>query len=153
MDRSRVSRSIRGLVKRMMDWVQRIRGCKPKTQPVEDAIHTFFQCGSQYYVAGRWGMFAGLMPVAGNLHHHAIEMLLKGALSKTMSLEDLRFKLGHGLPKIWKRFKKQTNDASLGAFDKVIKELSKFEDIRYPDKLIAQGASMMFDITRVGAAQ
>jgi hypothetical protein len=98
-------------------------------------------------------MFAGLMPVAANLHHHGIEMLLKGALSKSMTLQDLNWKLRHHLPKIWKKFKKQANDPTLSRFDKVIKELSKFNEVRYPDKTLRSGASMMFDITRIGAAQ
>jgi hypothetical protein len=122
--------------------------------PASDrVISEFFTYGSQYYVAGRWGMFAGLMPVAGNLHHHAIEMFLKGALSKTMTTEELKWKLGHRLPKIWKRFKREINDRNLTSFDKVIKELSKFEDIRYPDKLLQSGVSMIFNITKLGAAQ
>jgi hypothetical protein len=116
--------------------------------PSEDVIHEFFVYGSQYYLAGRYGMFAGLMPVAANLHHHGIEMMLKGALSKTMSLENLKSKLMHNLPRIWKKFKEQANDPSLSRFDKVIKELSKFNDVRYPDKILRRGAAMMFDITR-----
>jgi hypothetical protein len=118
-----------------------------------DIIHGFFRYGCQYYVAGRYGVFAALIPVAGNLHHHAIEMLLKGALSKSMSLEDMKkTKLRHKLDKIWDAFKTQTGDASLSRFDKVIEELNKFEDIRYPDELLKKGASMMFDVTKAGAA-
>jgi hypothetical protein len=128
-------------------------GCKQDTLPKEDAINEFFKFGSQYYVVGRYGVFAGLMPVAANLHHHAIEMFLKGALSKSMSLEELKRKLGHRLPKIWKKFKVQANDPSLNRFDKIIKELNKFEDIRYPDEILRCGAGMMFDITKAGAAQ
>jgi hypothetical protein len=96
-------------------------------------------------------MFAALMPVAANLHHHAIEMLLKGALSKTMTLKDMKNKLGHKLEKSWSEFKAAANDSSLSRFDKLITELEKFEEIRYPDKLLQSGASMMFDITRAGA--
>jgi hypothetical protein len=128
-------------------------GCKQDALPKEDAIHEFFKFGSQYYVAGRYGVFAGLMPVAANLHHHAIEMFLKGALSKSMSLEELKRKLGHRLPKIWTKFKRQASDPSLNRFDKIIKELNKFEDIRYPDEILRRGAGMMFDITKAGAAQ
>jgi hypothetical protein len=54
-----------------------------------DAINLFFSAGSQYYIAGRFGVFAGLNPVVGNLLHHAIEMDLKGALSKTKSISEL----------------------------------------------------------------
>jgi hypothetical protein len=123
------------------------------TMSAEDIIHEFFRYGCQYYVAGRYGVFAGLIPVAANLHHHAIEMLLKGALSKKMTLEELKNKLGHKLEKTWNGFKAVANDLSLARFDQVIAELNKFEEIRYPDKLLQSGASMMFDITKVGAAQ
>jgi hypothetical protein len=143
---------IRAITK-IWDAIRSCFGCSVPVPSAVDAIHEFFRYGSQYYLAGRYGMFAGLMPVAANLHHHGIEMLLKGGLSKTMTLEDLNWTLRHHLPKIWKRFKKQANDASLDRFDKVIKELSKFNDVRYPDKTLRSGASMMFDITRVGAAQ
>ena len=79
-------------------------------------------------------------------------MLLKGALSKSMSLEDMKKKLSQQLDKIWDAFKAQTGDASLSRFDKVIEELNKFEDIRYPDELLEKGASMMFDVAKAGAA-
>ena len=128
-------------------------GSSVPAPPAEDVIDEFFVYGSQYYLAGRYGMFAGLLPVAANLHHHGIEMLLKGALSKTMTLEELKEKLMHNLPKMWRKFKKQANDPSLNQFNKVIKELSKYNDVRYPDKTLHSGARMMFDITRAGAAQ
>lgn len=120
----------------------------------EDVIHEFFHYGCQYYVAGRYGVFAALMPVAANLHHHAIEMLIKGALSKTKSVKEMKSKLGHKLDACWDAFKLQADDPSLNRFDRVIEELSKFEDIRYPDRLLEQGGTvtMMFDVTKAGAA-
>jgi hypothetical protein len=119
----------------------------------EDIIHEFFRYGCQYYVAGRYGVFAGLIPIAGNLNHHAIEMLLKGALSKAMTLKEMKDKLGHKLGKLWEAFKEQANDASLGKFDKVVGELNKLETIRYPDELLAKGATMMFDVIRWEGAE
>jgi hypothetical protein len=76
-------------------------------------IHEFFRYGCQYYVAGRYGVFAALIPVAANLHHHAIEMLLKGALARTMNLKEMKNKIGHKLEKCWEAFKAQAGDASL----------------------------------------
>jgi hypothetical protein len=38
-------------------------------------------------------------------------------------------------------------------FDKVIEELNKFESIRYPDALLAKGATMMFDVIRWDGAE
>jgi hypothetical protein len=58
----------------------------------------FFKMAGQYYVVGRFAAFAGLIPITGNLLHHAVEMFLKGGLSKNgVSLVDLK-KMGHNLP-------------------------------------------------------
>jgi hypothetical protein len=94
--------------------------------------HIFISAGMHYYVAGRYAVFAGLNPTAANLLHHAIEMVLKGALArKGMDLEALK-NLGHRLPTIWQEFTAQYGiDGS--NFDGVIGELQKFESIRYPD--------------------
>ena len=73
----------------------------------EDAIHEFFRYGCQYYVAGRFGVYAALIPVAAKLHHHAIEMLFKGALSKSMTLKEMKDRLGHKLERCWEAFKTQ----------------------------------------------
>jgi hypothetical protein len=79
--------------------------------------------GCQYYVAGRYAAFAGLNPVAGNLLHHAIENFLKGVLSKTKTLDELK-KLGHKLPDIWAVFKAKANDVKLAQFDSTISRLA-----------------------------
>jgi hypothetical protein len=65
---------------------------------------------------------------------------LKGALSKSMPLREMKKKLGHKLPKIWEAFKAQLGDSSLSKFDALITSLNTFEDVLYPDKLIAKGA-------------
>jgi hypothetical protein len=39
--------------------------------------------GLQYYVVGRFGHFAQLIGVTGNIYHHAIEYLLKAHLLKS----------------------------------------------------------------------
>src|SRR5882757_8871087 len=92
---------------------------KPVAEPVptmpEIADHIFFSSASQYYVAGRFAVHAGLNPVAANLMHHAVEMYLKGALlkSKAKTLKELKDKFGHSLPKCWDAFKAQVNDPGL----------------------------------------
>jgi hypothetical protein len=110
--------------------------------------HIFFSSASQYYVAGRFAVFAALNPVAANLMHHAIEMYLKGALlkSKTKTLKELK-QLGHSLPKCWEAFKAQVNDPGLSKFDAVISEIHKYEDLRYPDQN-SKGMQSMFDVVR-----
>jgi hypothetical protein len=106
---------------------------------VEDAVPIFFGNAIQYYVAGRYAFFAGLNTVAANLLHHAVEMCLKGALSKGgRTLPELT-KLKHRLPNIWKRFKTQTGDASLDKFDGEVSALQAYEKLRYPDALLKEG--------------
>jgi hypothetical protein len=118
-----------------------------------DAVDLFFDSGTQYYIAGRYGAFAALNPVAGNLMHHAIEHLLKGELAKTKSLQELARKpFGHNLSEIWKAFKAQTSDAALARFDRVISTLHEFEELRYPDSIMVNGMQCTFNITTAGAA-
>jgi hypothetical protein len=109
--------------------------------PDKEEWSEFITTGTQYYVAGRYAVIAGLMPVAGNLLHHAIEMCLKGALSKKAgkSLQQLR-DLHHKLGPIWAEFKSQVRDPSLNQFDEVVADIDRFEDIRYPDRVLKQGA-------------
>jgi hypothetical protein len=40
----------------------------------EAADREFMRLGTQYYIAARYVAWAGLLPVSGNLYHHAIEM-------------------------------------------------------------------------------
>ena len=89
----------------------------------------FFRAAGQYYVAGCYTAFAGFIPVTGNLLHHAVEMYLKGGLSKQgVSLADLK-KLFHDLPKIWTKFKATFNDPALSKFDDTLSSLQRFEVI------------------------
>jgi len=96
----------------------------------------------QYYVSGRYAIFAGLVPVAGNLLHHAVEMFLKGGLASSMDLSELKG-LGHNLPKTWAAFKVRFSHVQLGGFDSVVQSLHAFEDLRYPDSMIQNGAGIM----------
>jgi hypothetical protein len=74
-------------------------------------------------------------------------MFLKGGLSKKgLSLADLK-KLGHNLPNIWTKFKTTFNDPALVQFDDAIRSLHDFEDIRYPDLIVAKGMQVAINIT------
>jgi len=91
---------------------------------------------TQYYVAGRMAACARLVPVYGNLLHHAVEMYLKTALVGVVSLKDLKNKYIHDLEKLWQRFKAKEADTVLDRFDATIHALHEFEDdLRYPDKI------------------
>jgi hypothetical protein len=108
---------------------------------------SFWERGCQYYIAGRFAVPAGLNPVVGNLLHHAIECLLKGALSKTRTLDQLR-KLSHNLPPIWEVFKAEIADASLSRFDPAVEVLHAYEDLRYPDDALKNGMGSMITTHR-----
>jgi hypothetical protein len=118
---------------------------------VTDATHIFFSNGCQYYIAGRYAAFAGFAPVSGNVLHHAIENFLKGGLSKTKTLEQLKG-LGHNLNSLWTQFKVQANDPQLAGFDTVISTLHEFENIRYPNSVLDLGMLCTIEITKAGAA-
>ena len=114
-----------------------------KTDGEEHKIQrSFFGLGMQYYAVARYAAMATLMPVCGNLYHHAIEMFLKGGLSQTNTLKELK-DLGHNLLRIWDAFKAEFSSAVLGQFDYTIKTLDQFESIRYPDKIIPEGIQLV----------
>jgi hypothetical protein len=106
----------------------------------------FMTLGVQYYVAARATALAGLLPVCGNLYHHALEMFLKAGLSRTHSLQDLKSKnFGHKLIDIWNVFKTDFDSTALQQFDATIADVHDFEEIRYPDKVLKNGAQMLVD--------
>ena len=68
----------------------------------------FLNLGIQYYAAARSAVLAGLLPVFGNLYHHAIEAFLKARLSQKFTLKQLKDEkqgAGHKLPLLWNSFK------------------------------------------------
>ena len=113
-----------------------------------DAHHEFFRLGTHYYIAGRFAALSGLLPVAGNLMHHAIEMFLKGALVRLVGLGELKKGIRHDLPKLWTRFKKQIPSAEATSFDVPIADLHRFERIRYPDNMIREDSQISFSVSR-----
>ena len=90
-------------------------------------LEMFFSSATHYYICGRFAAFSALVPVAGNLFHHAVEMYLKGGLSKSKSLADLK-KLSHELPNVWAEFRAQFEEPLLQQFDDAISALHAFED-------------------------
>ena len=94
----------------------------------------FFELGIHYYIAGRYAVFSGLVSIAGNLHHHAVELLPKGCLSDGVDFANLK-KLRHSLTNLWDTFKKINPDSQLLEFDQTINDLDHLEDLRYPDEI------------------
>ena len=115
----------------------------------------YFNIATHYYVAGRYAVFAGMIPTAGNLFHHAIEMYLKGCLCRFLGEGERRL-LGHALRRLWRRFRTDSGDPTLEKYDRMIKELDKFESIRYPERTARRGMLAEFaferpDPNRLGA--
>ena len=127
----------------------------PHAQPLRRSLwtdHLFISTALQYYVTGRYAVLAGQVPVAGNLLHHSIEMFLKGGLAKKqMALNELKG-FGHNLPKLWTKFKEQLPDPSLTDFDTLVAELHKFDDLRYPDSILAKGMSVNVGVRKALSA-
>lgn len=88
---------------------------------------------TQYYVAGRFASTAGLVPVYGNLFHHAIELYLKAILASTLSKKQLKQRWHH-LDQLWEEVKSQHATMNLSRFDGTIRALHRFEDVRYPNE-------------------
>jgi hypothetical protein len=63
----------------------------------------YFRFATEYYVAARTAWLPALGTVTGNLFHHAIEMYLKGDLSREESPAHLR-RYGHNLKRLWKAY-------------------------------------------------
>jgi len=114
----------------------------------ERVFAEFFGIAFHYYVSGRHAVFAKLNHVAGNLLHHAVEMCLKGALSRGgMDLSDLE-SFRHDLKKLWKAFKKQTGDRSLSRLDAAVSALHRHEKLRYPNFILDHGMQHLISIKR-----
>ena len=96
----------------------------------------------QYYVAGRMAARGGLVPIYGNLLHHAVEMFLKTALLGVVNRQEMKNKYSHDLVKLWERFKAKEGDSGLIKFDATIRTLHEFEDLRYPDAIPHAGLSL-----------
>jgi hypothetical protein len=108
--------------------------------------------GLDYYVAGRFSIAHRTMAVGANILHHSVEMLLKACLAKDDPIETIREywhpKKGysHNLARLWREFRARHQLPLSTEFDTTIESLHDFELIRYPDKMIREGAQIRMDI-------
>lgn len=108
----------------------------------------YFLVASDYYAAGRFLYWdTSVISICGNLLHHALEFYLKGHLWLTVSREELE-NLRHNLPRIWDRFKTTLADVRLDSFDQTIRDIDRFELIRYPEEIVEKGMHFHFPVTR-----
>src|SRR5579871_527316 len=103
----------------------------------------FCRLAIQYHVAARFSLAAELVPINGNLFHHAIENGLKALLVRRYTLSELAQRpFGHRLPRLWTEFKSEASRVARGefdGFDDVMAQLDRFEDLRYPDSIVKNG--------------
>jgi len=112
----------------------------------EKMSDAFLVLGSQYYAHARYSAQFYYLPVCVTLFHHAIELLLKGFLSKRKSSSDLK-KMGHNLVALWEQFKAETGNPALTNFDKTIRLLDQVELLRYPDSIVDDGFALHISLT------
>ena len=115
--------------------------------PTLDIDSYYFNLATQYYVTARWATFTISGTVAGNLFHHAVELYLKGDLSRSMPQNQLRI-FGHNLNRLWKAYKRKYSAVGLASFDNCIRALQKFETIRYPDSIAKRGMFFSIPVAR-----
>jgi hypothetical protein len=128
----------------LIAWLLWKRRRRPTPEDKDSLKQLYFETGLQYYIAARYSAIAGLIPISGNLFHHAFEMFIKGHLTQDLD-EWERVRLGHSLKHLWKRYKKVIGDPALDGFDAVIKSLDRFEDIRYPEPVARRGMTGSID--------
>jgi hypothetical protein len=107
----------------------------------------YFNLATQYYVSARWATFTISGTVAGNLFHHAVELYLKGDLSRSVPRNQLII-FGHNLNRLWEEYKRKYSAVGLSSFDNCIRALQKFETIRYPDSIAKRGMFFSIPVAR-----
>lgn len=101
----------------------------------------------QYYIAARYSALAGLSLVAGVLYHHAVEMMLKARLSEKHTTEELE-SWGHNLQELWRVYLTERGNNTLRQFYGTIQQLNAFEKIRFPEKMVQEGADISFSMAK-----
>ena len=104
---------------------------------LDDRYH-FLDRAFEYYLTGRFAALNNLQ-VAGNLLHHAVEMLAKFQLLRLVPADRLAEQVkklkqkpyGHDLQTLWSDFKAAVGHSSLDRFDAVVVDLNRWEDLRY----------------------
>jgi hypothetical protein len=107
--------------------------------------------GLDYYVSGRFATAHHFNPVSANILHHGVEMMLKACLARNDTLEEIRKygakgSYGHDIEELWRAFRNRQDTPPADEFDAIIRGLHAFEDIRYPERLVRDGATISIGI-------
>jgi hypothetical protein len=106
------------------------RGARTVRPDVFASQFEFVPLAVQHYVAGRMLALQCQMPVAGNILHHAVELLLKAALASKVPFDALKDQYRHDLVLIWAKFQEEYR--AMPEHGATIEDLNRFEEIRYP---------------------
>lgn len=125
----------------------------PTPEPDPATSLGYLNLASQYYVAARHAAFCQSIPVAANLAHHAVEMLLFAELARHYTNKALKTKYHkHYLPTIWNDTKQLLSINPPTNFDKFIDELKDWESIRFPNFPGNRSNSLTISIKRSSPA-
>jgi len=113
----------------------------------DSAWHYFVELSLQYYAAGRFAALNRLHRIAPNLVHHAVELILKAVLVRDHSLEKIKTDYRHDLTRLWKAVTAASPGLLTTRRNQTIADVAKFEDLRYPNLLIRQGATVTVALT------
>lgn len=91
------------------------------------------------------------MPVSVTLFLHAVEMLLKGFLARSATLEELR-EAGHNILNLWQLFRARNLSPSLAQFESVIARLDRVERLRYPDSILEEGFALRVSLSPIAGS-
>jgi len=86
--------------------------------------------------------------MSGVLFHHALELYLKGLLCANVAETERKKGLGHDLRRLWTRYKGLAGDADLTRFDATLAEVNRFEQVRYPDRVVEHGIRTAITFSR-----
>jgi hypothetical protein len=117
------------------------------TQLDAEAEHHFLNLAFQYYASGRTAAASSLLPVAGNLLHHGVEMLLKALLVRDFGLEELKGH-GHRLEPLWAKCIAKHPELHSASRSDAIRNLHRFEFLRYPDSMVTDGFAILVGWTK-----
>lgn len=103
------------------------------------AYEIFHRSAFEFYVAARASHTCQHSLVTGHLIHHAVVLLLKGELSKKVSLEKLWDQCGNDIPKLWTAFKSRFPDEDFSEFETLISMVGRSSSLEQSDIILEHG--------------
>jgi hypothetical protein len=123
---------------------------RPQPNPLPGTPPLYFKIGVEYYVAGRAAWHHNHFQIAGNLFHHAVEMMLKAVLMQksVYTAQQLKDKFRHGIRRLWNETTRQV-PFDWSRFDIFVTDLDKWEKIRYGEFPEGKPKNLRIDALRI----